>query len=499
MYIHKIKLNNFKSFAGEHELEWAPGINFLIGNNNCGKTTIFKALEFIQSGKSKEEVITKDRSREDVSVEIELRGSDIPTIVDKEELGLKKYQDYVIDNNDGTYSLILLRSSEEAEVIKSKSPLTIKNIRVLNPLSTEKGIKRYENPTGIDRTISALFDPLFVYSDIHHEDYQDFGKTKVVGKIIYEITKEFQKEYDSSGKKTVWGKFIDAHNEAFGPSGVISVLSGFERDLSDTLKEQYGEGDVKFNFRLPEIDNFFKTGDIMLSDHGVETLVDQKGTGMQRALALSLIQVYAKHLKKVNNTIDKPLFFLIDEPETFLHPSAQNKLMDALHHISETSQIFITTHSPYFLENYDKNKHSITLFYRESSTCKAKGREMLDLFGRYSPTWGEINYYAFELPSVAFHNELYGFLQAIAIDEDENNYKQKEFDNWLEAIGIAKNCHYIHEKGDTTSEYYVTLPTLIRNVIHHPENTHNTYTQENLKESIEILIEVYEAIRAASV
>lgn len=52
MYISKIILNNFKSFAGRHELELSDGINFFVGNNNCGKTTIFRAIEFIQSGKS---------------------------------------------------------------------------------------------------------------------------------------------------------------------------------------------------------------------------------------------------------------------------------------------------------------------------------------------------------------------------------------------------------------------------------------------------------------
>ena len=73
MYIKNIKLNNFKSFAGEHELELSDGVNFFVGNNNCGKTTIFKAIEFIQTGKNKEEFITKGKENEDISVEIELR------------------------------------------------------------------------------------------------------------------------------------------------------------------------------------------------------------------------------------------------------------------------------------------------------------------------------------------------------------------------------------------------------------------------------------------
>lgn len=142
-------------------------------------------------------------------------------------------------------------------------------------------------------------------------------KTKIIGKLINVITKDFQKEFDEKGNKTVWGAFKDAHAKAFGDEGLLSILKGLEKEITQILKEQYGESEVKFNFGLPEIDNFFKTGNIMLSDNGITTPVSQKGTGMQRALALSLIQIYAKILNKTESEIDKPLLFFVDEPETF--------------------------------------------------------------------------------------------------------------------------------------------------------------------------------------
>ena len=105
MYIAKIIVKNFKSFIGEHELNLSEGINFFVGNNNCGKTTIFKAIEFIQTGKNKEDFITKGKENEDISVEIEFRGHDIKDIINDENLNLKKYQDYIIDNNYVLYFL----------------------------------------------------------------------------------------------------------------------------------------------------------------------------------------------------------------------------------------------------------------------------------------------------------------------------------------------------------------------------------------------------------
>ena len=35
-----------------------------------------------------------------------------------------------------------------------------------------------------------------------------------------------------------------------------------------------------------------------------------------------------------------------------------------------------------------------------------------------------------------------------------------------------------------------TLPTLIRNIIHHPENQNNSYTTEELEESTELLLNI---------
>ena len=475
MYISKIKLVNFKSFKGEHVIEFSEGVNFFVGNNNCGKTTIFKAIEFIQGGKNKLDFVTQGFETENVSVELEFKGADLSEIVNDENLNLSKYSDYVIDNEDGTYSLRVLRSSQECEVTQGRKTvsLDISKVRIYNPNSTEEDdIKRFENPTGIDRTITALFDAQFVYSDIKNEDYQDFGKTKIIGKIINDITKDFQKD-------DIWKEFQDAHKKTFGDEGLGKILKGIATKISKVLKEQYGDGEVQFNFGLPEIDNFFKTGSLLLSDNGITTSVSEKGTGMQRALALSLIQVYAGVLDTEEATPSKPIMFFIDEPETFLHPKAQDKLIDSLNKISEKYQVFITTHSPYLFSKNDDGVNSVS------------DKRKLNLFGTTSPTIGEINYIAFEVNSVEFHNELYGFVQAKAIDEDEKNYYEKDFEKWLVDKDVAqdKNYHRLLKNGDIQQEQK-TLPTFIRNIIHHPENLNNSYTVEELKESTKLLLNI---------
>ena len=112
MYISKIKLHNFKGFDGDHEIQFDKGVNFFVGDNNCGKSSVFQAIDFIRSKKDKTEVITKAKIEEDsfVSVEIEFKGEDIESLVELDSL--KKYKSFLIDT-DGEKSLRVMRSSEE--------------------------------------------------------------------------------------------------------------------------------------------------------------------------------------------------------------------------------------------------------------------------------------------------------------------------------------------------------------------------------------------------
>lgn len=45
-------------------------------------------------------------------------------------------------------------------------------------------------------------------------------------------------------------------------------------------------------------------------------------------------------------------------------------------------------------------------------------------------------------------------------------------------------------KSGETRQEFKTLPTFIRNIIHHPENQNNSYTAEELKESTDLLLNI---------
>jgi len=481
MYISKITLENFKGFGGIHSIEFNKGINFFVGNNNCGKSTVFEAVEFIKTlnKRTKDDFITKNTTG-DVSVTIEFRGN-VEEVINNSEQLKKQYGSYIDD--DGEKFITVQRSSKAEKVIQGKKEKTLglSNVRIRDPKDGN-----FKNPTGVDSTIGALFEAQFVWADTNPGDIADFGATKICGRLLQRSTGDFF-------KSDQWSNFEKVHKNTFveGKDSLSVKVKPLAAKLQKIMTEQYGETEVRFHFTLPDVASFLKTGSISLSDDGIDTASTAKGTGMQRALALSLIQVYAdvSTMLEDEEKASKPLLFFIDEPETFLHPTAQYKLLDALEKISIDSQIFVTTHSPYLLKKYSAASHALFIFSKNKGS-HVQPSTSLSLFGAMSPTWGEINYSAFNVVSEEFHNELYGYIQDKAILEDEKNYYPKEFDNYLVSKGAVKTKPYIQLKADGSELTYNATPhTYIRNVIHHPENTKNArFSHDELGDSIKAMI-----------
>ncbi len=86
--------------------------------------------------------------------------------------------------------------------------------------------------------------------------------------------------------------------------------------------------------------------------HYTHDLIDNKGDGLKRSLTFALLRAYVQK-QKTNDTSGqgpaaRPLLFLFEETELYLHPKSQRMLFDTLSDISELYQVVVTTHSPIF-------------------------------------------------------------------------------------------------------------------------------------------------------
>lgn len=480
MKITEIKLNNFKAFAGEHTIRTDSSIVCLVGENNTGKTTALAAIDFLKNGvpreHSIEDFVTKGSTGAIVSVEVTIEGELTKAI---EAFSEKKYLPY-IEKNDQSERLRLKRSSEKVTITQNGREVNLdeKKLTVFNPAT-----KQFENPSGFDRAIGSLLETLFIWSDMRPEDVVDFGTTKTLGRLFKKIFDSFQESAD-------WKAFLKAHDKAFqsGDDALVKRSEQTRNQIQSALGEFYGEASVKFEFQPPSPGDFIKSGETLIDD-GVETPVSEKGSGMQRALALAITKVYADGLaaQTPEETLTKPLFFFIDEPEISLHPKVQGILVKALCEIAKRQQVFLTTHSPLFLKRLGVNDHAILICSKKNGAIKITRAREANTF-EFSPTLGEINYFAYGLATEDFHNELYGY-----ITETTRLFKCNELDNWLvENCGVQRNKKWIRLKNGTPLHPEdVTLMTYIRHSIHHPENTHNaSYTETDLIRSIQEMLGV---------
>jgi len=131
-------------------------------------------------------------------------------------------------------------------------------------------------------------------------------------------------------------------------------LVQFERSLSDELASWRAEIDVEV--LPPNIDDVFRANTQVWIDDGMRTDIRRKGHGLQRALTFALIKVISDRLKKerakaaddVNTvrSVSASTYFVLEEPELYLHPQAQRALFDTLVTLSESkNQVILCTHA----------------------------------------------------------------------------------------------------------------------------------------------------------
>ena len=208
----------------------------------------------------------------------------------------------------------------------------------------------------------------------------------------------------------------------------------------------------------------------------------------------SVERVSLLFLETLASLSKEKLLILIDEPELHLHPRFQEKLADYLWNLSHGEnghQIFVTTHSPIFYKNSIGRLGVKTFITNKDEDSNITVSEMSLNNGLFpwSPSWGEINYFAYNYLTIEFHDELYGFIQ-----ENTKLHKEKEIDDYLESKGLVKNRAWTREKnGVAGNTYNCTLSVFIRNKIHHPENITmqaKEFTNKELAESIRLMSDI---------
>ncbi|HTK19200.1 MAG TPA: AAA family ATPase [Mucilaginibacter sp.] len=331
MKIRRIKIENFRSIRASEFV--VSDFNIFVGQNNCGKTNFFEAIEFFFNGLGRgvsiDELKFKREAGNEILVEVEFIGALHGASQMQNQANRTKIENALNGNDVVVFKRISAGNSKRKMYV---------------------GANEVQPGTGFDAALND-FLPKFEY--ISTKQYYDavakYSKTTPIGIMLSGVLStilQTNQQYQEFQAK--FSELFEDDNsqikEQFETIGT-KVKLHLEKQFPDTTK-------VKFEVSAPVFDDLLKSFSTSIDD-GIETSAEEKGDGMQRALMLAIIQAYAD-FRKQNEDLGKSFLFFIDEAELHLHPTAQRNLKNVLHTLSQdTDQVFINTHSSVFVaDNY---------------------------------------------------------------------------------------------------------------------------------------------------
>lgn len=352
-------------------------------------------------------------------------------------------------------------------------------------------------------------------------------------KIKEQICTELYKHYNSTGEKICdekWLSFddidgIEFHlgltfpkyalytsktpindylNDLFTPynAGIYKSIEGAKvitaTKLSEllNLESQNEKLDVKKNEKI----DLFTHDSLVFRQQDLPLCIPLKnrGEGLQLKIKNAVFRLLTEmQTKNQINTI-----FAFEEPETHLHPSAQIEMYETIKALSKKTnyQVITTTHSPFIVKELAQNDILPIVVKREEAAQESKISKLDERVLPYI-SMNEINFIAFDEPSIEYHIELYGYMQ------NKLNKTVQGLDDWLKGSGII-NDDDLYDWYDTrTTEKATnkkTLPFCVRNNIDHPLvddvsdlKKHNAYLNNSQFDNKDLIRKSIENMRGA--
>jgi AAA15 family ATPase/GTPase len=247
------------------------------------------------------------------------------------------------------------------------------------------------------------------------------------------------------------------------------------------------------------------------------TPIDKRGSGVKRLCAF---YKFATEYKASINVMGGKFILAVEEPEISLHPSQQRKFIQQLLDISENDdiQVIATTHSPIIVKEMGSNINSIRVLTQDGVESLTGNRKKsivhYDSSGKDDGyvSINEINYIAFDEPSIEYHIELFGYMQDMthnSVSRMDDYFENKPVDPILCLVGNSNDDGFVnasnqlvkkvdcwrwvgnsggHRDNDLVSS---TLPVCVRNNIDHPDSR-NDYFKDKVARSIKLMRSVIE-------
>lgn len=258
------------------------------------------------------------------------------------------------------------------------------------------------------------------------------------------------------------------------------------------------------NIKYKGIDNINGNIEILFEKKGKEISIDDLSSGEKQIVFRGAFLLQNK--EALNGAV-----VLIDEPEISMHPKWQQKILDYyrklfLDNNKQTSQIIVSTHSNFVIENALKLDNCVIIALPENNQVK----KIIKRDGTFilpAVTAEEINYHVFNITSIGYHIQLFGYLHSLMEKHFSKDMNIKEVDNKIKNNQSLLSKNVLQDsKGNACqwvygSKTYDTICCFIRNAIDHPEDLPTQTKKEyidDLQYSIEILIELINLAKSST-
>ena len=318
-------LLNVRSFR-KANIEFAPGINLLLGPNNAGKSTILKCLQKLQQGSLNKEDIRKTFDTAKIHIEVAEITSPYFSL-----LKVNAEKNPVWDNKEivfGIYSRADKSEHQEKFLLDDDDDVLIKEDDILLVESTRRAAYGTE------------FTEFRGFSDMENENNFIFPFLSKRKTQYYATQGGFDAAYRVTDDLRNLPSKIQLLNNGSHPSS-----KEFIKHCIDILGFEIGT--------VPSSNsNEQKIG--LVAKHGENIYLESMGEGVANILGLLAILL----------TEDNKLF-LIEEIENDIHPEALKKLLNIITEKSKNNQFIISTHSNIVLK-YLASSNGAKIFYIDS-------------------------------------------------------------------------------------------------------------------------------------
>lgn len=399
MRINKIDIANFK---GLKSAVFTPGtFSCLVGENNAGKSTVLQALVTALNRPTQLQANLFYDQSESIRFRLELSDVGDGDLQRLAEEHRGKIADLVVN---GTFVLILkyrlgeklelqverlvpneerYRDEHIKEVFKGKQGNAISEALVetypefsddapdpLNIMRAKEHLAvkiaalpadqfaRAEGPlpSGVSQSIAALLpEPIYIPAvknladDLKTTQSTSFGR--LLGLLIEDMAPDLAQITESLQQLN--GYFNRIEQDGAVVDGRHEKVKALETSVESYLRENFPTAKVELSVPPPELKTILNSAQIYIDD-GSRDLIDNKGDGIKRSLTFALLQCYVSRFDaNAANGPDggpaqRPLTFLFEEPELYLHPKSQRILFGTLARVAKRHQVVVTTHSPLF-------------------------------------------------------------------------------------------------------------------------------------------------------